>query len=176
MKSQQAALEATSPDRQKDQRKSDKAKNQDSKESLRKRITRKWLLPFFENRICKSHPDGAQMARYILHTKCGLTDDQAKALRDYFTSYEALGLAIQRGEWLSAECDRIKGRLDKKTGGEDSADTTRLTVEFREIWNEVRKNRMVTAWLAYALQVATAVLGGGWMLWSVVRVLYQAFG
>ncbi|KAL4785984.1 hypothetical protein BJX76DRAFT_346580 [Aspergillus varians] len=45
---------------------------------------------------------------FPLHRVFGLTDDEWTSLRAYFTSFEALGVVVQREIWLRGESVRLK--------------------------------------------------------------------
>lgn len=50
-----------------------------------------------------------------MHERFGLTGNQWTAVEDYLKNYGAMGVAQQRGEWLTKECLRLERTLGDST-------------------------------------------------------------
>lgn len=80
----------------------------------------------------------AQKNRRRVHEKFGLTDNEWTAVEDYLKNYDAMGVAQQRGEWLTKECSRLERTLGDSTKAMDE-----ISREYRELSDEKYRNQKV---------------------------------
>lgn len=122
------------------------------KSKLLLKIRNTLIIPFTRD---KSIDDCAmaQENRRRVHETFGLTDDEWTALRDYLTNYEAMGVAVQRGEWLTKECSRLE-----RTLGDSTKAMAEISREYGEISNEKYRNQQVVVLRAELARKALHVL------------------
>ncbi|BCS20327.1 uncharacterized protein APUU_20759A [Aspergillus puulaauensis] len=133
------------------------------KSKLLLKIRNTLIIPFTRDKSI----DGCAIARQSrrrVHETFGLTDDEWTALRDYLTNYEAMGVAVQRGEWLTKECSRLE-----RTLGDSTKAMAEISREYREISNEkataigreMRHSRGILGWhLSPELSLRCVEAGG----------------
>ncbi|KAL2843934.1 hypothetical protein BJY01DRAFT_190849 [Aspergillus pseudoustus] len=108
---------------------------QDTK-TIRDKCNPLWVWIGFK--LLKNRPRAAQKFRRALHNRFGLTETEWGAMQAYFTCYEAVGVAIQRREWLHYECHRLN-KL-QTTDGYNAADTSPASLAYRETFDELQRS------------------------------------